>query len=112
MPLSIGVPEQPIIHSTDLARRREDGSQRNEPEEAMVAHRLQARRGNAAALRAVGGAAELAWADPPLQICRDIQRGAREDTLIRCLRRFAITFDYGVGQDQLREHMAQLCQFV
>ena len=112
MPLSIGAPEQPVIHSSDLARRHEDRSQRDEPEEAMIGHCLQACRCNAPALRAIRRAAELARADAAFQVCRDVQCSAREDTFIRSLRRFAIAFDHRIRQEQLGEQVSQLRQLV
>src|SRR6266508_501463 len=75
--------QQALYAPADFQRTREDGAHRNETEELMPRHGSQARGCNAAAIAAVGRAAELAGCDACREIRGDRRRREREDAFIR-----------------------------
>src|SRR5919198_6565730 len=86
------------------AVERADG---DEAEQFVVADGLEPRRGEAAALRAVGRAAELAGLDAALQVGREVDGGAREDALVGRARRAPEAPQDRVRQIDLRGLCAQ-----
>src|ERR1041385_3787895 len=86
----------------DLERAVEDRSDRDEPEELMPRDGREARRRDAAALRAVGRAAELARRDARGEVGGDRLGRLREDAVVRRLRRLRVDFDEPLRQRELR----------
>ena len=87
----LGRPQQAPTVLADLHRSGEDRADGDEAEELMAGDRRQAGRRHAAAVAAVGRAAELARRDLRRQIGRDGRRRPREDAFVGRLRRLAYT---------------------
>src|SRR3954466_4541199 len=98
-----------IAHAApDLQRGLEDRP--DAPGPALYlgrADRLEAGRRDAAALRAIGIAAELARGDAVLEVGRDARRGLREDALLGALRGRHVVLDQPLGHLDLLVLAAQ-----
>src|SRR3954469_3054824 len=84
-----------IAHAApDLQRGLEDRADAHGAADDLVrADRFEAGRRDAAALRAIGIAAELARSDAVLEVGRDARRGLREDARLRPLGRRHVVLD-------------------
>src|SRR4051812_36672231 len=68
---------------------------------------IQAGRGDAPAVRAVGVAAELGWRDGAPESGGKAGRGLGERALLRVLRRLGVDVDHALGHAQFREGLAE-----
>src|SRR5437773_10607801 len=98
---------EPAHLFADLHRAGENAPDRDEPKNLVACDRGEAGRCQAAAVLAVGCAAELTWGDLRGEIGRDAHRGAREHALVGRAWRLGVGFDQAFRHFQLWIAQAQ-----
>src|SRR5215208_5600826 len=100
--MSIGWRAQLPHRTAKTQRSFEDRADADAAGQAMAANRAETGGRDAAAVGAIGRAAELAGGDLALEIRRDTRRGLREDALVRILRRLAVDLNHALWHLQFR----------
>src|SRR5262245_15226134 len=105
-----GRPTQPAHLSSNSERLLEDRADAKPARQAMAAHRFQRGRGDAAAVGAVGLAAELTRRNLPLEVGGNAGRCLREHAVLGRFRWADIRVDEARGHPELRIFLAEMHQ--